>query len=148
MPEQAGAWASLGLTYKPGLRRLSKSQRAICSRNAQLVARGVSVLACDPAGNANAARGLNGSIALTNSATECIQQSDVLALTTPWAQFAEIPAETWARPANPRVVIDCWRSLGFLRDIPGIVYVALGTGEAAPPAEYERRLGQRVSGAR
>jgi UDPglucose 6-dehydrogenase len=136
----------LGLTYKPGTDVVEQSVGYLLAQ--QLVARGVSVLACDPAGNANASRGLNGSVALTDSAVECIERSDVLALTTPWPQFMEIPAEIWSRAGNPRVVIDCWRSLSFLRDIPGIIYLALGTGEPSSFAEPDRPLGQRVSGAR
>ena len=62
----------------------------------------------------------------------------------------DIPAEIWARVDNPRVVIDCWRALGVLRDVPGIIYLALGTGEPASSSRARTaagatRLGRPVS---
>ena len=135
----------LGLTYKPQTDVVEESVGCLLAQ--QLAARGVSVLACDPAGNANASRGLNGSVVLTDSAAECIRQSDVVALVTPWPQFMEIPTETWSRPDAPRVVIDCWRSLGYLRNVPGVIYLAMGTGEPAS-GDAQEPLGRRVSGAR
>jgi UDPglucose 6-dehydrogenase len=135
----------LGLTYKPNTDVVEESVGFLLAQ--RLAARGVSVLACDPAGNANATRRMDGSVVLTDSVAECIERSDVVVLTTPWPQFMQIPAQTWSRAGNPRVVIDCWRSLDFLRGVSGIVYLALGIGE---PASMEKREAppQRVSGAR
>ena len=51
----------LGLTYKPNTDVVEQSPWVTCSRS-NLPLQGVSVFACDPEGNANAARGLNGSV--------------------------------------------------------------------------------------
>lgn len=123
----------LGLTYKPQTDVVEESVGLLLAQ--RLAARQVPVSAFDPAGNANASRVLQDSVVLTNSAVECIANSDVVALTTPWSQFNEIPAEAWSRPGEPRVVIDCWRSLSFLRSVAGVLWLPQGTGEAALAGE-------------
>jgi hypothetical protein len=63
-----------------------------------------------------------------NSSEECIAQSAVVVLATPWLEFQEIPTAHWARPGRPRAVIDCWRVLKHLDGVDGIDYVRLGFG--------------------
>ena len=117
----------LGLTYKPDTDVVERSVGCLLAQH--LASDGVSVVASDPAGNNNASQALDGSVLLVDSAEECIQRSDVVVVTTAWPQFKTIPVETWMRSESPRVVIDCWRLLSFLQTSPGIVYLALGTGE-------------------
>jgi len=50
-------------------------------------------------------------------------------LATPWSEFAALALDDWIRPAPPRLVIDCWRVLGHLRDSPRVDYLALGFGK-------------------
>jgi UDPglucose 6-dehydrogenase len=126
----------LGLTYKPSTDVVEQAAGYLLAQ--KLAADGVSVLASDPAGNVNAAQGLDGSLVLIDSAEECIERSDVVVVATAWPQYKTIPAETWTRSAkSPRVVIDCWRSLGVLENSPGIVYLALGAGETSTAGERE-----------
>ena len=117
----------LGLTYKPNTDVVEKSAGFLLAQ--RLSAEGVRVIASDPEGNANAARDLDKSVQLADSAEDCIQRSDVVLIATAWSQFKRIPAHLWTRAGAPRVVIDCWRSLAFLESCPGIVYLPLGTGE-------------------
>jgi UDPglucose 6-dehydrogenase len=116
----------LGLTYKPNTDVVERSVGYLLAQ--QLATEGVAVVASDPEGNANAAQGLAASVVFVESAEECVRRSDVVAVTTAWPQFKKISSETWARSETPRVVIDCWRALGFLQALPGIIYVALGVG--------------------
>ena len=123
----------LGLTYKPNTDVVEQSAGILLVQ--KLAAEGISVVASDPAGNSNAAKSLPASVRLLDSPEECIRQSDVVAVATAWPQYQEIAAETWMRPETPRVVIDCWRSLEFLRAAPGVLYLPLGLGETAEAAE-------------
>jgi len=126
----------LGLTYKPNTDVVERSVGLLLAQ--QLAADGVSVAASDPEGNRNASQGLDGRVVLIESAEECIRHSDVVAVATAWPQFKAIPAETWMRAEHPRVVIDCWRALGFLETLPGIRYLPLGLGRGETAASSER----------
>jgi predicted dinucleotide-binding enzyme len=68
---------------------------------------------------------------LAGSAQECIAQSDVVVLATPWQEFQEIPAAQWVRHSRTRAVIDCWRALNHLDGVDGVEYVRLGFGGEA-----------------
>lgn len=123
----------LGLTYKPNTDVVEQSAGILLAQ--KLAAEGISVVASDPAGNSNAAKSLPSSVRLLDSPEECIGQSDVVAVATAWPEYRVIAAETWRRPDAPRVVIDCWRSLEFLKAAPGVLYLPLGLGETAEAAE-------------
>jgi UDPglucose 6-dehydrogenase len=119
----------LGLTYKPHTDVTEEAAGLLLAR--ELAGRGLRVIAFDPEGRLDAAGTLGGSsVRLAASARECIAQSGVIVLTTPWPEFLAIPAESWARTGSPRVVIDCWRALGHLESAKGICYIGLGTGAA------------------
>ena len=89
------------------------------------------VLAFDPAYGADSRGHATDGLCLAPSALDCIQKSDVVVVATSWPEFNGIAAAKWTRPANekPRTVIDCWRSLHFLRNLPGVHYLGLGMGE-------------------
>lgn len=131
-----GSAGILGLTYKPNTDVVEKSVGYLLAHH--LAVEGVSVVASDPEGNTNASKSLKSSVRLADTAEKCIQQSDVVAVTTAWPQYNAIPAEIWTRPRSPRVVIDCWRSLNFLQSCPGVVYLPLGLGEAPQPSVREQ----------
>ena len=40
-----------------------------------------------------------------------MRQSDVLAITTPWAEFQELPLSAFQRSGGDITVLDCWRVL-------------------------------------
>src|SRR5260370_6962372 len=96
----------------------------------ELAGCGVCVVGYDSAGQADARSAGKMRIELADSAEECIAQSGVVTLTTPWPEFAAIPAERWARSGAPRVVIDCWRVLQRLESVHGVLYIGLGLGVA------------------
>jgi UDPglucose 6-dehydrogenase len=127
----------LGLTYKPDTDVVEEAVGLLLAQ--ELAAANVSVIVYDP--SADTARAISSypAIRCATSATECIGESGVVVLATPWQEFREIPAERWLQRSIPRVVIDCWRVLSQLDGAEGVRYVRLGFGgearlaaEAAP----------------
>ena len=125
-----GAVGVLGLTYKPETDVLDHAAGLLLCR--ELSQRGYSVLAYDPSILASASPVMPDRVRLTATARECVINADLVVLATPWTEFtslASIALADWARPASPRVVLDCWRVLRHLRATPGIDYLGLGLGE-------------------
>jgi UDPglucose 6-dehydrogenase len=128
-----GAIGILGLTYKPDTDVVEESFGLLLAQ--ELSAANFPVAVYDP--GADVARALGQSkIQRATSAQECISQSDVVVLATPWQEFREIPTDRWVRRLEPRAVIDCWGFLTNLRAVEGVRYVRLGFGgEAEKPLE-------------
>jgi UDPglucose 6-dehydrogenase len=127
----------LGLTYKPNTDVTEEAAGLLLAR--ELGTRKVRTVAFDPEGHIRSASTPGNEVHLTASAEECIAQSGVVVLATPWPAFLAIPAEHWTRHGSPRVVIDCWRALKHLESAKGIRYIGLGNGalreeSAARPA--------------
>jgi UDPglucose 6-dehydrogenase len=124
----ADSIAILGLTYKPNTDVVEESFGLLLAQ--ELSSTNLGVIVFDPSGDA--VRALTGykSIRIAASAEECIAQSSVVVLATPWEEFRDLPASAWTRPAHvaPRIVIDCWRALNHLDGVSGVRYLALGTG--------------------
>ncbi|MGB6199163.1 MAG: nucleotide sugar dehydrogenase [Candidatus Acidiferrales bacterium] len=123
----------LGLTYKPNTDVVEEAVGMLLAQ--ELVSRGVALVAYDPRGGRNSPSGHG--LRLAATAEECIAESAVVVVSTPWPEFARIPAEQWARRGAPRIVLDCWRALPNLVGHEGIVRMALGVG-SAPNAAVER----------
>jgi UDPglucose 6-dehydrogenase len=121
----------LGLSYKPGIDVVEEAAGFLLAK--ALAKRGLTVSAFDPGYVAGSSAGSGGELpdGVTRAASSeaCIHDADLVVLATPWPEFARLPAECWARPKAPRIVVDCWRVLGSLHDVPGIAYLALGLGE-------------------
>jgi UDPglucose 6-dehydrogenase len=131
---RAGSIGILGLTYKPDTDVVVESFGLLLAQ--ELSSAGLPVVAYDPSAQGAQALRECKTVRLLSSSQECIEQSDVVVLATPWQEFREIPAARWARPTRPRAVIDCWRALNHLDGVDGIEYVRLGFGgEARRPME-------------
>ncbi len=119
----------LGLTYKAGTDVVEEAAGFLLAK--ELAGRGVKVLAFDPAYGRQSPSPVHDNICFAGNAGDCIAGSDVVVLATSWPEFNTIPRELWARNSNegPRTVIDCWRTLKFLHDEPGVRYLGLGLGE-------------------
>jgi UDPglucose 6-dehydrogenase len=129
-----GSIGILGLTYKPDTDVFEEAFGLLLAQ--ELSSANFSVVAYDPSAGGARALGAYKMLHLLDSARECIAQSDVVVLATPWQEFREIPVEHWVHRSRPRAVIDCWRSLSHLDGVDGIDYVRLGFGgEAMRPAE-------------
>jgi len=127
----------LGLTYKPNTDVVEEAFGLLLAQ--ELDAHGIPVVVFDPSANLQRAVGSNPSIHIAASAEDCIAQSAVVVLATPWQEFRDLPVEAWLQPdfaapsfkSRGRVVIDCWRALPHLQDMQGVQYLRLGFGAPA-----------------
>ena len=115
----------LGLTYKPDTNVVEESVGCLLAK--KLIQDGVSVRVYDPCGMSNAKQILGDSVVYDSSALDCIKNSQVILLTTPWKEFAEIKTNQWL--STNLIVIDCWRILKHLQGVKGINYIPLGLGK-------------------
>jgi UDPglucose 6-dehydrogenase len=122
LPE-GGTVGVMGLSYKPNTEVIEESQGLALAKH--LLSVGVPVVVYDPAAMENAQPQLAGKVTFATSAADCARQADVLAITTPWAEFRDISPKDFKRHGT---VLDCWRLLD--KDAVGAVaeYVALGLG--------------------
>ena len=77
----------------------------------------------------NAKRVLSGDVIFADSAAECVQQASVLAITTPWAEFQNLPPVAFQHRGGHIAVLDFWRVLP--EKVAGAIehYLTLGKGE-------------------
>jgi UDPglucose 6-dehydrogenase len=128
----------LGLTYKPNTDVVEEAFGLLLAQD--LAAAKLPVVVFDPLADADrVAQACNGA-KFAKSAEECVAQSGVVVLATPWREFEQIPAATWPRSGSARVVIDCWRALGHLATADGVRYVRLGFGESSKQAAAQTVL--------
>lgn len=116
----------LGLTYKPDTDVVEEAFGLLLAQ--KLSAAGLRVIVFDPSADAVGVLGSVENVRCAGSANECIEQSSVVVLATPWQEFRDVPAEQWAGRDQDRVVIDCWRVLNHLEGADGVRYVRLGFG--------------------
>jgi UDPglucose 6-dehydrogenase len=128
----------LGLTYKPDTDVVDEAFGLLLAND---LSSANPVIVYDPSANIARALGACKTVRRVGSAQECIDQTDVVVLATPWQEFREVPAERWARQSHPRTVIDCWRVLSYLEGVDGVRYVRLGLGPKAGRAIQTRALG-------
>jgi UDPglucose 6-dehydrogenase len=129
-----GSIGILGLTYKPDTDVVEEAFGLLLAQ--ELSSANLPVVAYDPSAEGARALCTYKTVRLADSAQECIAQSDVVVLATPWQEFREIPAAQWVRHSRARAVIDCWRALNHLDGVDGVDYVRLGFGgEAQRPVE-------------
>lgn len=99
----------LGLSYKPETSVIEESQGVALAVRLSESRREVYVH--DPLALSNAMAVLLDKVVPLRSAEECVKAVDVLVITTPWAQFKEIPVTAFARAQGRLQVLDCWRIL-------------------------------------
>jgi UDPglucose 6-dehydrogenase len=119
----------LGLTYKADTDVVEESFGLLLAK--ELAGANLPVVVYDPSADATRVLGDCPSLVIASSARECIEQSEVVVVATPWPQFRDVPANEWAPNGSERSVIDCWRMLGHLDGQQGIRYVRLGFGGEA-----------------
>lgn len=132
-----GAIGVLGLTYKPNTDVIQESFGLLLVEH--LASQNLPVVVFDPSADASQVLGGHKSVRIAASAQECIAQSSVVVLATPWQEFRDIPISVWMQPPlsapsfrrSPRVVVDCWRALEHLEASQGVRYVRLGSGNAS-----------------
>ena len=114
----------LGLTYKPDTDVVEEAAGFLLLK--ELMERGTPTLAYDPKGRGAAKRILGENARFSETPEECINSADVVVITTPWQEFAQLPAEVWTNSSVIPLVIDCWGALEGLRARNGMRYIRLG----------------------
>jgi UDPglucose 6-dehydrogenase len=107
--ERGGAVGILGLAYKPDTGVIEESPGVALASVLSDAGYGVHVY--DPIALPAAAAVLGDHAQLADSVGELLQRSDVVVITTPWPQFADLPRAALRRDGRPLIVIDCWRML-------------------------------------
>ncbi len=125
LPE-GGTAGVLGLSYKPNTEVVEESQGLALAK--YLAEHDVAVAVYDPAALANAKLQLTGNVTYAQNAAQCAKLSDVLAITTPWAEFKAITPTDLKRDRITPVVLDCWRQLPRAEFRDTSVYLTLGDG--------------------
>jgi UDPglucose 6-dehydrogenase len=129
---QSGTVAILGLAYKPNSHVVEESPGLLLAQ--QLAAAGISVVTYDPAAANNARHVLESQVGYASSAEECVEQADVVVVTTPWDDFRRLGPDCFSRGGRPRVLIDCWRMFDHHHVGEGVRYIPLGRGQLVPAA--------------
>jgi UDPglucose 6-dehydrogenase len=99
----------LGLAYKPDTAVIEESPGVALAR--VLGEAGYDVNIYDPIATAPAAREVGTRARSAASVAEVLERSNVVVITTPWPEFADLPVDGVRRSGRRIVVIDCWRLL-------------------------------------
>lgn len=131
----------LGLSYKPETAVIEESQGVALA--ARLSEEGREVYVHDPLALVGAMAVLQDKVVPIISVEECIQAVDVLVITTPWPQFAQLPQKAFVRSTGRLQILDCWRILprDRLADVADIHY--LGIGDPGSPGKRVRAVASR-----
>jgi UDPglucose 6-dehydrogenase len=119
----------LGLAYKPNTNVIDASQGILLAQ--ALVQEGFHVIAFDPVANDEAKRILGESVILADSADQCIRQTDVTVLATPWKTFEDLDPNAFAvseSSSQQKLLIDCWRMLDASKFSITSDYIPQGIG--------------------
>ena len=111
----------LGLSYKPDTDVVEESQGILFAK--KLVKNNYEVVVFDPVAINNAHSILKDSVKYAQSVPDCIDQSDILVIITPWKEFYNVGTYLLSRK-KPLVVIDCWRMLKIKNN--RIIHIPLG----------------------
>jgi UDPglucose 6-dehydrogenase len=126
LPE-GGTAAIMGLSYKPNTEVIEESQGLALAKF--VAEQGVRLVVYDPEAMPNAKAILPAGVVYASSVAECACQADVLAITTPWAEFRSLEPAHLKRSVPPPVVLDCWRLLSRKAFQDSATYLTLGWGE-------------------
>ncbi len=125
LPE-GGTVGILGLAYKPGTPVAEESPGIKLAE--RLLKIGKRVVVYDPLAGGTARSVLDGAALFATSAADCVSQSDVVVITTPWPEFSNTGADLFGSADRALVVVDCWRILTPDELPDSITYVAIGRG--------------------
>src|SRR5690242_1456014 len=127
----------LGLTYKPDTDVIEESFGLLLAL--ELASANLPIVVFDPSADLHRAFAAHKSVRIAASAEDCIEQSGIVVLATPWQQFCDLASSAWMQPfrsgpsfhATQRVVIDCWRALPHLEGSRNVRYIRLGAPSPA-----------------
>jgi UDPglucose 6-dehydrogenase len=105
--ESGDAVGILGLAYKPDTGVVDESPGIALAR--LLGQAGYAVYVYDPVALDAALPAIGGVAQGCSSVAEVLERSDIVVITTPWPEFAELPITAFK--ASHPAVVDCWRLL-------------------------------------
>lgn len=114
----------LGLAYKPDTGVIDESPGVALAR--LLVQDGYEVSVYDPAALDAALRVLPEGVHGAASVADVLERCDVVVISTPWREFADLPTESLDCTRERLVVIDCWGVLSEKQYEDGIDIIRLG----------------------
>jgi UDPglucose 6-dehydrogenase len=118
--------AVLGLAYKPMSHVVEESPGVYLADT--LSKAGARVVAYDPLANETANAELKGTVVILNSLKECLEQADIVLITTSDEEFKNLTIDDFHQKAEKTIVVDFWRILKEkLADKPNIEYIGIGT---------------------
>lgn len=119
--------AILGLAYKPSSHVVEESQGVYLAK--ALSEAGARVIAYDPLAGESANAELHGKIVILDSAKKCLEQAELILITTADEEFKRLKADDFIKSDNETIVYDFWRILkSELTGRERIKYVAIGRG--------------------
>ncbi len=116
--------AILGLTYKPNTDVIEVSASIDIAR--ALLGRGAKVSVYDPAGIENAKKLLGDRVKYANSIDECLQDTTLCILVTPWPEFKKLKPDDFIKKMKKPALIDCWRIYDRAEFKSKLSYLAIG----------------------
>ena len=128
-----GTVGILGLAYKPLTNVVEESPGVFLA--SELAALGRRVAVHDPCAMDSARHALaehKDRIVFCEDSEACIEESDVVVVTTPAEEYRGIPPASFARNGPARVVIDCWRIYRDELPVEGVTYLPLGVNMSDP----------------
>lgn len=129
--------AVLGLAYKPMSHVVEESPGVYLART--LSKAGARVVAYDPLANESAEAELKGSVVILNSIEDCLNQADIILITTTDEEFKDLSAKDFMGNSKKVTVVDFWRILANkIGNSSNIEYIGVGT--SLNNEENEERL--------
>jgi len=127
----------LGLAYKPDTNVVERAQGTELAM--ALTEAGIQVAVYDPNAMDNARKILKESVLYTESADRCAQVSDVVFITNPCSEYAELELESLSRSEGKTTIVDCWRLLDSEHATNMCNYIALGTDDVLKAETVQSR---------
>ena len=126
--KQGQTVAILGLSYKPSSHVVEESQGVYLAKT--LSEAGARIVAYDPLANESANAELKGKIVILDSAEKCLEQADIVLITTADDEFKKLKAEDFINDGKISTVYDFWRILkNELSDTENINYHPIGCSD-------------------
>lgn len=111
----------LGLSYKPDTDVIEESQSMIIAKI--LLEKKIPVIVYDPKAMENAKKILKEKVTFSDSLKECVKNSDLILIATPWEEFKNIKLN-WLKKGV--IIFDCWRILNPKKYKKIAKYLSLG----------------------
>jgi UDPglucose 6-dehydrogenase len=117
--------AVLGLAYKPASHVVEESQGLLLAK--ALDRAGMRVVAYDPLANETARAELHDHAVVLDSLKACLDQADVVLITTPDPEFKALRGEDFLRGKQSVTVVDFWRVLpASVAETRGLTVIPIG----------------------